>query len=137
MVAEFPNSGLLAISMLESMAIFIWFSSVSYEMPKPFPWLQRLNNLALTPFLALSGLYHRLRGQKKTGGDPEREMQPLASPTGNQESKYSSGWNSTEEEDVIRVSPMVAEWEDGIRVRPMSDSANEGRPNYLPPMCVA
>jgi hypothetical protein len=91
MIAKFPNSGLLTISILESMAIFIWFSSVSYEMPEPFPWLQRLNNVVLTPFLALSGLYHRLRSQKKTGGDPEREMQPLASPTGNQESKYPSG----------------------------------------------
>ncbi|OQE28244.1 hypothetical protein PENFLA_c005G01310 [Penicillium flavigenum] len=119
-VLEFVVIGLLAISMLESMAIFIWFSSVSYEMPEPFPWLQRLNNVALTPFLALSGLCHRLRSQKKIGGDPGCEMQPLASPTGNRESKHSSGWDSTEEED-------------GIRVRPMSDSANEGRPNYLPP----
>ncbi|KAJ5483294.1 hypothetical protein N7530_002540 [Penicillium desertorum] len=130
-VFEFVAIGLLAISMLESMAIFIWFSSVSYEMPEPFPWLQRLNNVVLTPFLALTGMYHRLRSQKKTGGDPEREMQPLARPTGNQESKYSSGWDSTEEEDGISVSPMPAEWEDGIRVRPMSDSANEGRPNHL------
>lgn len=101
-------------------------------MSEPFPWLQRSNDVALTPFLALSGLYHRLRGQKKAGGDPGREMQPLASPTGNRESKHSSGWDSTEEEDVIRVSPMPTEGEDGIRVRPVSDSANEGQPNYCP-----